>query len=306
MAIIDARQLRSLTLSESKGDKQTIQRSAAEEFLIIADTKDPPFGEILDDETPYVNLGNKRLPKVDDEITISGDITLVVSSRELSHYKDNERAVVMKVRYDGKPEGPGLPEPQGIEPTTWQRITIQTQQITKPALGWKEFNDIGGPGDPGQLPARNSAGDPVDGLEEESAMVRMTYTNTQVLAPRFEQLNRYTNTCNDGAFLGAAVYQVRMAGWNGEYDQKNNVWSISVEFLYKPDSWEIQYYDAGLNEIVGSDRKAILDKAGNPVGQPVPLDGNGGQLQVGDEPLTRYLYPYPTVNMAQLFADCGI
>lgn len=306
MAIIDARQLRSLTLSETKGDKLTIQRSATEDFLVIADAKDPPFGDILADETPYANLGNKRLPQIDDEIVLSGGIALIVTSRELSHYKDNERAVVMRVRYDGKPEGPGLPEPEGIEPTTWQRITITTQGVTEPALGWSDLADVPAFGNAGQLPARNSAGDPVDGLEEESALVRLTYTNTQVLSPRFDQLLRYVNTCNDGAFLGGPSYSVRMTGWNGEYDQKNNVWTISVEFLYKPDLWEIQYFDAGFNEVVGGERKAILDQAGNPVGQPVPLDGNGGQLPIGSEPYTRYLYPYSKVNMAQIFADCGI
>jgi hypothetical protein len=230
----------------------------------------------------------------------------VVNGRELSHYKDNERAVVMSVRYDAKPEGEGLPEPQGIEPTTWQRITIQTQGVTKPALGWSDLNDVPAFSNAGQLPARNSAGDPVDGLEEESALVRLTYTNTQALNPRFDQLLRYTNTCNNGEFLGGPEYSVRMTGWNGEYDQKNNVWTISIEFLYKPDLWELQYFDAGFNEVVGGDRKAILDKAGNPVGQPVPLDGNGGQLTIGSDPLVRYLYPYQKVNMAQIFSDCGI
>jgi hypothetical protein len=137
-------------------------------------------------------------------------------------------------------------------------------------------------------------------------LVRLTYTNTQVLNPRFDQLLRYTNTCNNGEFLGGPEYSVRMTGWNGEYDQKNNVWTISIEFLYKPDLWEIQYFDAGFNEVVGGDRKAILDKAGNPVGQPVPLDGNGGQLTIGSDPLVRYLYPYQKVNMAQIFSDCGI
>jgi hypothetical protein len=158
----------------------------------------------------------------------------------------------------------------------------------------------------GQLPASNSAGDPVDGLEEESALVRLTYTNTQVLSPRFDQLLRYTNTCNNGEFLGGPEYSVRMTGWNGEYDQKNNVWTIGIEFLYKPDLWEIQFFDAGFNEVVDGERKAILDQAGNPVGQPVPLDGNGAALPIGSEPYTRYLYPYQKVNMSQIFSDCGI
>jgi len=108
---------------------------------------------------------------------------------------------------------------------------------------------------------------------------------------------------------------VRMMGWSGEYDQRNNVWSISVEFLFNPDGWQIEYFDVGFNEIIGTERKAILDKAGNPVSKPVPLDG-GGQAQTingspsGDDkptaPVTLEMYPYKIANLSQLFANCGI
>jgi hypothetical protein len=305
MALTDARILRSLKISESKADKGTKQISATQELLILSDTKDPSFNEVLADTTVWTNLGGSALPQIDDETVVNG-VTLNVTSRSLSYFKDNERAVVMEVRYDAKAEPGGSEQPEGTDPETWQKITIASQQVTKPAIGWKRLEDVPAFSNAGQLPARNSAGDPVDGLEEESALVRLTYTNTQVLNPRFDQLLRYTNTCNDGLFLGGPEYSVRMTGWNGEYDQKNNVWSISIDFVYKPDLWEIQYFDAGFNEVVGGDRKAILDKAGNPVGQPVPLDGNGGQLTIGSDPLVRYLYPYQKVNMDQIYSDCGI
>jgi hypothetical protein len=306
MAITDARILRSVKISESKSDKQTIQMSATEDYLIICSDKNPKFTDILDDQNTWPNLGGGKLPQINDEITLSG-VKLYVTNREFSYYKDNERAVVMSVRYDAKAAQDGNPEqPDGTDAETWQKITIASQQVTKPAIGWSNLADVPAFSNAGQLPARNSAGDPVDGLEEESALVRLTYTNTQVLSPRFDQLLRYTNTCNEGLFLGGPEYSVRMTGWSGEYDQKNNVWSISIEFVYKPDLWEIQYFDAGFNEVVGGDRKAILDKAGNPVGQPVPLDGNGGQLTIGGDPLVRYLYPYQKVSMAQIFTDCGI
>jgi len=306
MPITDARILRSVKISESKSDKQTIQMSATEDYLVICSDKNPSFTEIIDDENTWPNLGGGKLPQINDEITLSG-VKLYVTNREFSYYKDNERAVVMSVRYDAKAVQEGDPEqPEGTNAETWKKITIASQQVTKPAIGWSNLADVPAFSNAGQLPARNSAGDPVDGLEEESALVRLTYTNTQVLSPRFDQLLRYTNTCNQGLFLGGPEYSVRMTGWSGEYDQKNNVWSISIEFVYKPDLWEIQYFDAGFNEVVGGDRKAILDKAGNPVGQPVPLDGNGGQMTIGDDPLVRYLYPYQKVSMANIFADCGI
>lgn len=316
MALIDARILRSLKISESKSDKKTVQISATQELLILSDTKDPAFNAILADETSWPNLGNQPLPQIDDETVVNG-VTLYVTSRSLSYFKDNERAVVMEVRYDAKAQQEGDPEqPQGTDPETWQKITVASQQITKPAVGWPTIGAIPAENDAGEgHGAQNSAGDPVDGLEEESSMVKLTYTNTQVLSPNFNELNRYTNRCNSNAFLGADSYHVRMIGWNAEYDQKNNVWSVSVEFLYAPDGWQIRYFDVGYNEIVDGQRRAILDKAGNPVSKPVPLNGQGQAQAInpsptGDEkptaPQELELYPYKVADMSSLFTNCGI
>jgi hypothetical protein len=305
MALIDARILRSIRISESKADKGSIQRSASQDFLIIADEKDPPFNDILEDTTTWPNLGNAKLPQIDDEITVKG-VSLFVTSRELSYYKDNERAVVMAVKYDSK----ALPEPEkpeNTDPETWKRISISSQSITKPAQGWTDLADVPGlfAEDKGDG-AKNSAKEPVDGLEEEASLVRLSYTNTQVANPDFYQLLGHVNSCNSNAFLGANPYCIRVAGVSGEYDQKNNTWSITVEFVYNPDGWEISFYDAGYNEIVNNERRAILDKAGNPVGNPVPLDGNGVALAIGSNPLKRFLYPYPKTDLTQIFTTCRI
>jgi hypothetical protein len=314
MAIIDARVLRSLTVSEKLGDKQTKQFSANEDYLILADEKNPNFADILNNESNWPNLGGGPLPQLRDQVVFNG-IRFYCTSRDVSYFKDNERAVKMTVRYDAKDEQDDeQPDPpDGTEPDSWQRITIQSQQITEPALGWDTLNDtvgkpsVGG----GQKTAQNSAGDPIDGLEEDTAMVRLTYTNTQVLNPSFERLQAYTNTCNSQPFLGGIEYTVRCVGWNGEYDQKNQVWSISVEFLYKPNDWSIEFYDVGFNEIVNGKRQAILDVAGNPVSKPVPLDGNGSAAPfgTGGEPpdlSIRYLFPYPSKDLNDIWADCRI
>lgn len=312
MAIIDVRILRSLKISETKDARGSVAISASQELLFLADQKDPAFNEILEDATTWPNLGNERVPQLSD-VTIVKGITLYVTGRELSYYKDNERAVVMTVRYSTKEASDSQP-PTGEDPATWQRISITTQQMTKPAFGWPTQNTAN---NADQDFARNSAGDPVDGLEEDVAMVKLTYTNTQVAFPQFNQLNAFTNRCNSDFFLGAPVYSVRCVGWSGEYDQANNTWSISIEFLYKPDGWQIEFYDVGFNEIVDQARVAILDIAGNPVSKPVPLDGNGraatiaagggtgGQYQ--PVPLTtRYLYPYQAVPMAGIWQACGV
>jgi hypothetical protein len=314
MAIIDARILRSLTVSERLGEKQTKQLSASEDFLILTSEKNPSFAEILNDENVWPNLGNYALPQLRDEILFNG-IRFYCNNRELSYFKDNERAVKMAVRYDAKdPEDDDQPDPPNDnDPDSWKRITIQSQQITEPALGWDTLNDtvgkpsVGG----GQKTAQNSAGDPIDGLEEDTAMVRLTYTNTQVQRPNFSQLQNYTNACNDRPFLGGIDYTVRCVGWSGEYDQKNQVWSISVEFLYKPNDWSIEFYDVGFNEIVGNKRQAIVDLAGNPVSKPVPLDGNGSASPIGGsgappDLFIRYLFPYPSRDLNNIWNDCGI
>ena len=318
MALIDARALQSLTVAERKSDKQTKQLSAKEDFLILSDVRHPSFGDILADETTWANLGNRKLPRIDDQVALNG-VTFYVSGRDLSYFKDNERAVVMSVRYEAKDEADDEePDPpQGTDPETWLRMTIRSEQMTQPASGWVTFNRAVQAG-PDQDFARNSAGDPVDGLEEDVAMTRLTYTNSQVIAPNFQKLQEYCNTCNSVDFGGGGEYTIRCMGWSGEYDQKNNRWSISVEFLYKPNGWQIEFYDVGFNELVNDKRRAILDLAGNPVSKPVPLDGNGQAVPIdpggGDEeenfqplPLTtRYLYPYKAVDLNQLFRDCRI
>lgn len=326
MAIIDARILRSLTFSESKSDKQTVQYSGTEEYLIISDAKDPSFGDILADTTSWTNLGGRPLPQIDDEVTLNG-IAIFVTSRELSYYEDNERAVVMRVKYDAKkPEASEPEEPTSTEPNTWKRITVQTEQVSKPAVGWARFADIpeedalaGGEGSP----PVNSAGFLVDGIEEDSAIVRATYTNTQVANPNFAQLIRYTNRCNDNDFLGGAQYTVRMCGFTAEYDHKNNVWAVSVEFKYNPDGWWIQYADAGRVQVDANGKRAVIvDYYGNPIPDPVPLDGSGaavadnyytsangpggGAANGAPPPNDLYLYPYKKANMDNIWSNCGI
>lgn len=320
MAITDVRILRSLKLSESKSDKGTIQLSATQDLLFIADSKDPSFNEILEDINVWPNLGNARVPQIDDEAVVKG-VTLYVTSRELSYYKDNERAVVMTIRYDAKaPEEGDSEQPQGTDAATWQKITATSQQLTKPAIGWPSRGAMPAEGAEGEgHGAQNSAGDPVDGLEEDCAMVKLTYTNTQVASPNFQNLQYYTNRCNEGEFLGGGDYTVRMIGWNAEYDQKNNVWAVSVEFLYNPDGWQLEFFDAGYNEVVyvdgESQRRAILDQRGNPVSKPVPLNGSGqaqdvNALATGDTSpapaITRELFPYKIADLSALFANCGI
>lgn len=326
MSLSDVRLLRTLRITEQKGDKQTKQYTATEDYLLIHSQKNPSFAAALADESTWPNLNGQKLPQIDDEVQLNG-IRFYCSARDLAYYQDNERALVMTVRYDAKDEDDdNQPEPpNSADPNAWKRVTIASTQITEPCRGYRSYADSQRAGNGqavDQKPAINSAGDPVDGIEEESSLIRLAYTNTQVPALRvnFERLRFFVNKCNTGVFnplnLGASFYTVKCTGFSAEYDQKNNVWSVTVEFLYNPKGWQITFYDVGFNEIVDGKRRAILDLAGNPVSKPVALDGAGKAVAINTgydtetgvpaEPAVRTIWPYEAVDLSTLFAQAGI
>lgn len=283
--------------------------AASQDFLVISDTKNPSFADVLANTATFANLSGAALPQLDDVVTVNG-VSLVVTSRKLQWHEGSDRVVHMAVSYAGfDAEADSPSPPDGSNEETWRRISARTQQVTVPARGWKTLAEAV-TADDGQATApRNSAEDPVEGIEEDNAMVALTYTNPQVVSPNFAVLNEYVNYCNNTTpFLGGGEYTVRCVGWSGEYDEKTQAWSISVEFLYKPDGWQIKYLDVGFNEVVGSERKAILDSRGNPISQPVPLDNNGQALSPGTSPVgyELTLYPYKAWDMNNIWIDCGI
>lgn len=306
MAITDVRQLRKLQISESKSDKGTVQLTGSQEFLVICDTANPAFTDIARDETSWPKIGGP-LPQIDDEASFSG-YTLNVTSRKFDYYdEENEFAVRVVVQYDAKDENTESQQPQGGESSTWLNMSIQSVSATQPATGWGSRGSVPPENSDNQgSPAKNSAYDPVDGLTEDVSMVKLVYTNARVTNPDFEKLLFYVNRCNDGSWGGAEDYTVKVAGYSADFDQKNNVWSISVEFLYNPKGWQIKYYDAGFHEIVGGERQAILDKSGNPVSKPVPLNGAGQAKDAGEEPLELELFPYPIADISNMFSACRI
>lgn len=317
MGMTDARVLRSLKLFEQKADKGSIQYSATEDYLLLFDQKNPSFQEALDDDTTWPNLGNQKLPQIDAEVTLSGT-TLYCTSRELSAYEGNERSLVMSVRYDSKDAEKGGEGNPANDPDAWKRIQIQSVDVEKPARGWRSLGNSKDAQINSEKPAINSAGDPVDGLQEQTSMLRFTYTNTIASNPNFTALKEYVNKCNFGPLrilgMSLSFYTVRCTGFNASYDQKNNTWSVTVELLYNPDGWEIRFYDAGFNELDdNNDRVAILDKRGNPVSSPVGLNGEGkavGLAPIGENealgPAMRVLYPYISTDLENIFTDSRI
>jgi hypothetical protein len=314
MAIVSVHQLRSFEYSESKGSKGSVDMKGSVDFIAKFDGE-VDFNVLVEDQTVWSSLGNRPIPMIND-LELIGGIPFYVTSRKFSYFKgeEQERAAKITIEYDNKREEPQDPDeekPQDTDAETWKKITITTEQQQVP------LTDEGADGKKGGEPAKNSAGDPVDGLTENRCLQKLTYTNTQVRSPNFQSLMSYVNTTNDAPFLGGVPHTVLCQGFNADYDDKRRLWNVSVEFLYDPEWHVVTYWDAGFNEVIDGKRRAILDVAGNPVGKPVPLDGAGKAVSaqlataygpgVANANLKKlYAYPYKQKTMANIFAEGGI
>lgn len=309
MALVDVVLKAEDQLEYSQGDKGRVKTTGKRVYWCLTDTKYEPYSVVSLDTNVWPKIGNRQLERVND-IVDWGGVPSVVKSRSFSYVRDNERLIQVDVSYEGwEPPDDEEEEPEEDE-STWLRITISSSQITKPAVD-KDGRSF-----------TNSAGDPVDGLEAEAALMNLTYTNEACTDPQFRQFYKYLNACNSVDFLGFESYTLRCTGISAEYDQAKQAWRVSVEFCHNPDGWQIVYYDAGFNEIDNGVRKAILDSRGNPVSQPVPLDGTGkaaspaaGELVVensqrryfrGGDPVTLKARPYREENLKNLFKDLRI
>ena len=309
MAILDVVRLRSLEYSESKGQKGSIDLQGSIELLAKFNTE-VDFDLLVNDTNNWTGLGNEPIPQIGDDAQIGG-IDFYVTSRKFSYFKgeEQERAAKITIAYDRKAEEPDEEKPENTDNETWHKITVTTEQQQVPLTDQGENGEFNA----NPKPAFNSAGDPVDGLTENRCLVKLTYTNTQVEDPDFAVLLSFNNTTNDADFLGCPRRTLLCQGFNADYDDKRAVWNVSVEWLYDAKRHVVEYYDVGFNELVGGERRAILDINGNPVSKPVPLMDDGTAVdpaQLATNPrdylFTKTAYPYEERTMANIFTDARI
>jgi hypothetical protein len=310
MAITDVRELRSFEYSETLGEKGKVTLQGSVELLALHDSV-PDFGALAEDSTSWANLSGGSIPQVGDLRLVAG-VLFKVKGRKFAFYKgdDADRAVKITLSYEAQKEDTEQPEPDGDDSDTWKRLSVSTELKECP------LTDQGENGEFNNAPkaATNSAGDPVDGLTENRCLLRVKYTNTKVANPNISALTGYVNTTNDGDFLGATRRTMLCVGYNADYDDKQSLWTVSVEWLYDPKGHYVEFYDAGFNEIVGGERRAILDARGNPVGKPVQLDGSGlavlPSLLTGpnakDYIFMRKAYPYEEKTHSNMIQEAGI
>lgn len=273
MAFYDVVVLYEDAFEESKGGNDRGTFSINRVLLAKSDTPNPSFIDIGTSTATWPGLFNQKIDQLNDIRDFDGIIARC-ASRKFSWFKGTESGVQIDLTYEGlssyeNTDAGGSQQPKTYETETWRRISISTSQISQPATDkdGKSFC--------------NSAGDPVDGLEEESAIAVLKYSNEFNPSPALYKVWDWLNTCNKTEYLGAAPYTLRVTGFSADFDDKAMFWKTSLEITYNPKTWSIEYYDAGYNELElvtfpnTYARKAIKDNVGNPVSQPVPLNGFG-------------------------------
>ena len=135
----------------------------------------------------------------------------------------------------------------------------------------------------------NTAGDPLPGLEKELAEWRIAITGNRADFDKGLAAD-YLNTVNSDSYSGLYAGTVKCQGISGSRKvemvngSKLLYWEINVELAHRGESWRLKTWDCGFNEIVGGERKKILDAAKKELSEPVSLHLGAQKTPVGSEP----------------------
>lgn len=112
----------------------------------------------------------------------------------------------------------------------------------------------------------NSAGDPLEGMEMEKAEWRISITGNRADFDK-SLASDYLNTINSDSYSGLSAGTVKCQGISGSRKielvngSKLVYWEVNVELAHRGENWRLKTWDVGFNEIVGGERKKILDAA---------------------------------------------
>lgn len=212
------------------------------------------------------------------------------------------------VEYDSTPQEPGEtaddnqnqpPEDRPIQ------ITVDAEQSTKPLI-----KDLAGD------PVVNSVGmlyDPPLSTQVSNPTITIKFDS---LAFNIEDISYYTNKTNSDAFtikgysFPPRTLLVTKLAASTTYEQGVYIWNKSVTLkvaLQDADGdyieWDkVKGLDCGTHKLVaGKPPQPILDRTGNPITTPIPLNGAGQPLNSGDAPVYRDHKGYAEVSFVSLF-----
>lgn len=209
---------------------------------------------------------------------------------------------------DPDPEKPGsLP----WKPCVWGGSSSVTTGPVRPNANG-EFRDLN------NNKISNSAGDPLEGLEQEFAEERLTLTQYYASHTDWMGLARdYTNSVNNANWNGGGARTWKCQGCS----KKLNIetlegatvvyWEVTWEFAYKADEWTLKPWDIGFAQLVNDDgtpttygtkRAQIKGQDGKPVRQPVALN-NGMAKAAGQPPDALKFFVYPEKDFSTKFGE---
>jgi hypothetical protein len=244
-----------------------------------------------------------------------------------------------------KPDNNGDPSD---DPLKWRTQLDLSYSQTAMAIEKAKFLGYSIPaGNPWLQPGRigpivNSALQPLDVQhlkEVDIQIIRCTFNRREWDQAEAEKFIGKVNQNNVLVLMPAIGFRanfpkqtlkVRQYGGRNEFQNRKSYWAITLEVMYKPDTWVLEVLDSGFGiRNAPGDKKVdnsthpadaetwsvgelarigntpvthAQDDNGFPMAVPANLDGNGQILPAGQDPVYLRYQIYPEVSFATLFA----
>ena len=167
---------------------------------------------------------------------------------------------------------------------------------------------------------KNSADDPLEGLEAETTTFGWTLTRSYSSKAAWTGVrDSHNNRVNSDTWDGQTARKWRVTLEGAEKrslvigDTVTAYWEVTWKFLLNPDTWDLAPWDIGFNEKcdssgtasgTGTKRKTILGQDQRPVKQPVALS-NGVALAPGTPPVALAFRHYKEAAFTATFGTPG-
>jgi hypothetical protein len=194
----------------------------------------------------------------------------------------------------GSPGGAASSVAPNLRPA---QLTIDSIEVRE--LRTKDFDDAA---------ITNSAGAPfVPPLEVSVYHPLLTITNFKSIGSEtYDNTVTYTGKVNLGAWWGrdAGTALCKKYSLQTQYEHGAWYWAKTVVIEIKAAGWNpIRLLDCGTYERHSNHQElwsVIRDAEGQPVTEPVPLNGNGRKLNFGDAPVYREFTAYEKTSFANI------
>jgi hypothetical protein len=167
----------------------------------------------------------------------------------------------------------------------------------------------------------NTAGDPLTGLKRRQGEISMTVKGNRAASP-FSLAASFINRTNSVPWANGEARTWLCTSVSAQQQSELvgteilDFWSVSFAFAYRPETWDVQAANVGLNELyniidgnvivgTGKRRITIQDANGNdlPTPKPLPLDSAGAYKGVGSVADMLSFQVYKTADFQSQFGD---